>query len=121
MMENIQIIIQVIIAIGIFNVWIVRFRKPSIYRGGNSTSMESEFEAYGLSNTFMKIIGFSKLSLAVLLLFGIWFPQLVDISAFLMGCLMIGAIGLHVKINDPLIKSLPAFLMLVLSTALIIL
>ena len=55
-MENIQVIIQVIIAIGIFNVWIVRFKKPSIYRGGSSTSMESEFEAYGLSNTFMKII-----------------------------------------------------------------
>ena len=120
-MENIQIIIQVIIAIGIFNVWIVRFKKPSIYRGGDSTSMESEFKAYGFGDTFMKIIGFSKLSLACLLILGIWFPQVVDISAFLMGCLMIGAIGLHIKINDPLIKSLPAFLMLVLSTALIIL
>ena len=83
--------------------------------------MESEFKAYGFGDTFMKIIGFSKLSLACLLILGIWFPQVVDISAFLMGCLMIGAIGLHVKINDPLIKSLPAFLMLVLSTALIIL
>jgi hypothetical protein len=56
-----------------------------------------------------------------LLILGIWFPSLIDISAFLMGCLMIGAIGFHIKINDPLIKSLPAFIMLTLSTILIIL
>lgn len=120
-MENIEIIIQIVIAIGIFNVWIVRIKKPSIYRGGNSESMESEFKAYGFNNSVMKIIGFSKLTLACLLILGIWYPDLVDISAFLMGCLMIGAIGVHIKINDPLIKSLPAFIMLILSTALIIL
>ena len=69
----------------------------------------------------MKLIGLLKLSLASLLITGIWFPNLIDISAFLIGCLMIGAIGFHVKINDPLIKSLPAFIMLVLSSILIIL
>ena len=120
-MENIKILIQVIIALGIFNVWIVRLNKPSFFRGGDSKNMESEFKAYGFKHSFMKIIGFSKLSLACFLVAGIWFPNLVDISAFLIGCLMIGAIGFHVKINDPLIKSLPAFIMLVLSSILIIL
>ena len=120
-MENIKIIIQLIIALGIFNVWIIRLKKPSIYRGGDSENMESEFKAYGFGDSIMKIIGFSKLSLACLLILGIWFPSLTDISAFLMGCLMIGAIGFHIKINDPLIKSLPAFIMLTLSTILIIL
>ena len=120
-MENIKIIIQVVIALGIFNVWIIRLKKPSMYRGGESNNMESEFKAYGFKDSFMKFIGFSKLLLACLLLIGIWFPILVDPSAFLMGCLMVGAIGVHVKINDSLIKSLPAFLMLSLCFAIIIL
>ena len=120
-MENIEVIIQVIIALGIFNVWIVRRKKPSVYRGGDANNMESEFKAYGFKDNFMKLIGFSKLLLACLLLAGIWFPFLVDPSAFLMGCLMVGAIGVHVKINDPLIKSLPAFTMLVLCSILMIL
>ena len=120
-MENLQIAIQLIIALGIFNVWIIRINKPSKYRGGNSENMESEFKAYGFSNLVMKIIGFSKLSLAFLLILGIWFPNLIDISAILMGFLMIGAIGVHFKIKDPLIKSLPAFTMLILSAALVLL
>ncbi|MFL2639287.1 MAG: DoxX family protein [Flavobacteriaceae bacterium] len=120
-METLHIVIQSIIAIGIFNVWIFRFNKPSIYRAADAINMESEFKAYGFDKSFMNIIGFSKLSLACLLIAGIWFPNVVNPSAFLMGCLMIGAIGVHIKINDPLIKSLPAFTMLVLCSLLIIL
>ncbi len=120
-MESIKILVQTIIALGIFNVWIIRLNKPSIYRGGDSKNMESEFKTYGFKNSFIKIIGFSKLFLACLLIVGIWFPNLVDASAFLIGCFMIGAIGAHIKINDPLIKSLPAFIMLILSSILIIL
>ncbi|SUZ80203.1 uncharacterized protein METZ01_LOCUS33057 [marine metagenome] len=120
-MENIKLIIQIVIAIGIFKVWLLNFKKPSKYRGGNSQNMTEEFTAYGFKHSFMKIIGFSKLSLACFLVAGIWFPNLVDISAFLIGCFMIGAIGFHVKKNDPLIKSLPAFIMLALSSILIIL
>ena len=120
-MENLHIAIQIIIAIGVFNVWILRFSKPSIYRAADSINMETEFKAYGFNKMFMKIIGFSKLTLACLLIAGIWYPSLVNISAFLMGCLMVGAIGVHVKINDPLIKSLPAFTMLVLCSILMIL
>jgi len=36
-----------------------------------------------------------------------------------MGCLMVGAIFVHTKINDPLIKSLPAFVMLILCSIVI--
>ena len=50
-MENIKIIIQLIIALGIFNVWIIRLKKPSIYRGGDSENMESEFKAYGFGDS----------------------------------------------------------------------
>jgi len=83
--------------------------------------MESEFKSNGFKNSFLKILEFSKLPLGCLLIAGIWFPNLVDVSAFLIGCLMIGTIGDHLKINDPLIKSLPALIMLALSSVLIIL
>ena len=118
-MEKIKLIIQIIIAVGIFNVWLLNFKSPSKYRGGNSQNMSDEFNAYGFKNWFMKLIGFLKLSLAGFLILGIWFPILIDISAFLMGCLMVGAIFVHTKINDPLIKSLPAFVMLILCSIVI--
>tara|TARA_B110000196_G_scaffold113085_1_gene98339 strand:+ start:332 stop:694 length:363 start_codon:yes stop_codon:yes gene_type:complete len=120
-MENTKLIIQVIIAVGIFNVWLLNFKASSKYRGGESQNMSDEFKAYGFKNWFMKLIGFLKLSLAVLLILGIWFPNLIDICAFLMGCLMIGAIFVHFKINDPFIKSIPAFIMLTLCAILIVL
>jgi hypothetical protein len=34
---------------------------------------------------------------------------------------MIGALAMHVKVQDPLTKSLPAFLMLVMSVAILLL
>jgi len=120
-MEKAKLIIQIIIAVGIFNVWLLNFKASSKYRGGDSQNMPDEFKAYGFKSWFMKLIGFLKLSLAVLLVVGIWFPILIDISAFMMGCLMIGAIFVHIKINDPIIKSIPAFLMLTLCSILIIL
>ena len=42
--------------------------------------MSEEFEAYGFKSWFMKIIGFSKLTLATSLIAGYWFPYLVDPS-----------------------------------------
>ena len=120
-MENIKLIVQIIIALGIFNVWILNYGKKSKYRGGNATNMHEEFETYGFQSWFMKFIGFSKLTLAVALIAGIWYNDLVDVAAFLIGTLMVGAIFAHTKINDPFIKSIPALIMLILCSVLIIL
>ena len=120
-MENLKLLVQLILALGIYNVWIINYTKGSKYRGGNSNNMSEEFEAYGFKSWFMKIIGFSKLTLATLLIAGIWFPFLIDPSAFLIGMLMVGAIFAHLKVNDPFVKSIPALLMLILCSALIIL
>ena len=104
-MEYAKPIIQLILALGIYNVWIINYTKGSKYRGGNSTNMSEEFQAYGFRSWFMKIVGFSKLTLATLLIAGIWFPYLVEPSAFLIGTLMVGALFAHLKINDPFVKS----------------
>ncbi|MEJ6698065.1 MAG: DoxX family protein [Flavobacteriaceae bacterium] len=120
-MEYAKLIIQLILALGIYNVWIINYTKGSKYRGGSATNMSEEFKAYGFRGWFMKIIGFSKLTLATLLIAGIWFPYLINPSAFLIGILMVGALFAHLKINDPFVKSIPALIMLILCSALIIL
>ena len=120
-MEYAKPIIQLILALGIYNVWIINYTKGSKYRGGNSTNMSEEFQAYGFRSWFMKIVGFSKLTLATLLIAGIWFPYLVEPSAFLIGTLMVGALFAHLKINEPFVKSIPALIMLILCSTLIIL
>ena len=114
-----QTIIQLIIALGIFNVWLVRYRKPSQWRGGNAQNLQEEFAIYGLSERFMKVIGILKLLLAVLLVVGIWIAPLTKPAAAGIALLMLGAVVMHIKVNDPLRKSLPALSLLVLSLILV--
>mgnify|MGYP003487906582 FL=1 len=118
-MEWIKIAIQLIIAVSIFNVWIIRFGKPTSWRGGSAKSMKEEFEAYGLPEWFMKLMGFLKLTLAALLIAGIFVPDLIKPAAIGMAVLMLGAIVMHIKVKDSLVKSFPAFSFLVLSLILI--
>jgi len=60
-------------------------------------------------------VGFLKLLFATLLIVGIWYQPVVQTAATGMAVLMLGAISMHVKVKDPLKRSLPAFTMLVLS------
>lgn len=114
-MDWFKIAVQIIIAIGIYNVWLVRFGKATEWRGGSATDMKSEFEAYGIPYWMMLVVGFFKVTLATLLLVGIWVPLLVGPAAVGMTSLMTGAIGMHIKVKDPILKSLPAFTMFSLS------
>jgi hypothetical protein len=107
-MEELVIIIQIIIALGIFNVWIFRYSKESTWRGGNAKNMKEEFSVYGLPGWFIGLIGFLKLLLASLLIVSIWFPVLKIPAAIGIAVLMLGAILMHFKVKDPLKKSLPA-------------
>ena len=106
-METIKISIQIIIALSIYNVWIIRPKKSTIWRGGNAKSMSEEFETYGLPDWSMKLVGFLKISLATLLLAGIFASNLIVIGASGIAILMIGAIAMHIKIKDELKKSFP--------------
>ena len=114
-METIISIIQIVIALGIFNVWILRFGKPSTWRGGEAKNMKEEFQVYGLPSWFVGVIGFLKVLFALMLIAGLWLPALVQPAAIGIAVLMVGAIIMHIKVNDTVIKSLPAFSLLVLS------
>jgi hypothetical protein len=120
-MENLKIAFQIIIALSIYNVWIIRTSKATIWRGADAKNMKEEFEAYGLSSSFMKLIGLLKISLATLLIAGIYFKNLAQIGAIGIAILMLGAIVMHIKIKDSPKKSIPAFSFLVLSLLVILL
>ena len=112
-----MIILQVAAALGLLNVWLVRFHRPTEYRGGNAGSMIDEFATYGLPAWFAYVIGALKIGAAFALIAGIWMPYLVLPAAVLVCVLMVGALAMHIKIQDPLKKSLPALGMLALCLA----
>lgn len=108
-------IIQIIVALSILNVWLFRYGKETNWRGGTAKNMREEFRAYGLPMWFMVIIGITKTSLAILLIIGIWIPAVTQTTATILAILMLGAVSMHIKIKDPLKKSLPAMTILLLS------
>lgn len=120
-MPSAVLVLQVIVALGILNVWILRFSKSTAWRGGTATNMKEEFQTYGLPSWSVVVIGFLKLACAAALLIGIWFPEATKPAAIVLAVLMAGAVLMHIKVKDPVKKSLPAFIMLVLSLIIVVL
>ena len=103
-MENLINLTQIIIAISVVYVWTFRFH-----------NVLKEFEQFGLSDLTRNIVGATKISLATLLIVGIWYSSLVLVPSILMGLLMIGAQYFHFKISNSFIKHLPSLILLALS------
>jgi uncharacterized membrane protein YphA (DoxX/SURF4 family) len=114
-MDSITIFLQLFVAFGLLNVWIIRSNQETPYRGSNASSLKNEFTAYGLPLWSYYVIGFIKISSALLLLLGLWIPFLVFPSALVVSLMMLGAVFMHIKVGDPLKKSLPALIMLFFS------
>lgn len=119
-MESITEFLQLCVAFGLLNVWIIRSNQETPYRGSNSSSLKNEFAAYGLPLWSFYVIGCIKISSALLLLLGLWIPVLVFPSAFVVSLMMLGAVCMHLKVKDPLKKFLPALTMLFLSICIMI-
>ncbi len=111
-MSYITISLQLFVAFGLLNVWLVRCNKKTSYRGYNASSLKDEFAAYGLPLWSFYLIGFIKISSSILLLLGLWIPFLVFPAALVISFMMIGAVWMHIKIGDPVKKLLPALIML---------
>ena len=120
-MIYLQYLLQIIAGLGILNVWLLRFGQDTEYRGGEASSMSEEFVSYGLPPVAVYIVGFLKIVSAMGLITGIFLPTLVAPSAILLAGLMIGALGMHLKIKDPFKKSIPALTMLTLCVAILLL
>jgi hypothetical protein len=112
--------IKLLIVLGIFNVWLLRFNKPTAWRGGAATTLPQEFAVYGLPNWSCPAVGFFKLSAAICLLIGFWIPELVRPAGLVIAALMLAAVVCHIKVADPLLRALPAFCMFVLSSLVVV-
>jgi hypothetical protein len=111
------LVCQVVAALGLLNVWLLRSSRPTPYRGGDARSMRDEFAVYGLPAWFAIVIGVLKVGSALALIAGIWYPALVRPAALVVLVLMLGALSMHFKIRDPLVKYAPAAGMLALCVA----
>ncbi|MBA3709687.1 MAG: DoxX family protein [Planctomycetes bacterium] len=111
-MTTVMVILQVAAALGLLNVWLLRFSQRTSYRGGDARTMVEEFAAYGLPAWFTYVIGSLKIGAAIALIAGIWLPALVFPAAAVICILMLGALAMHARIGDPLKKFLPALGML---------
>ena len=113
-------LIKVLIALSILNVWLVRREKVSRWRGGDALNLKEEFQRYGLPDWSMYMVGSFKVIFALALIASIWFPELTLPSAIGIAALMLGAAAAHIKIKDPWMKSLPAASFLILSIVILI-
>ena len=114
-------VLQLIVGLGLLNVWLVRPKSATAYRGGSATSLKEEFAVYGLPSAAFYIVGALKVTAAVVLILGVWIALPVQIAAAVIAALMVGAIIMHVKVRDPLVRAAPATIMLLLSTAIVVL
>ncbi len=112
-------VLQVLVGLGLLNVWLLRSKKPTLYRGGLSTNLKGEFAAYGLPAWLFYVVGALKVGAGVALLAGLWVSGVVLPAAGTVSVLMVGALAMHAKVRDPKIKSLPAFAMLAMSGTLV--
>jgi tellurite resistance protein TehA-like permease len=108
-MTNLILIAQIIVAASVYYVWIFRY-----------FNVIKEFNQFELSDLTRSFVGAAKISLATLLVVGIWYSEFIVIPAALMGLFMIGAQYFHFKANSPLIKRLPSLILLILCAYLII-
>lgn len=118
-MNEIYLVCQAIVGLGILNVWLLRAGRRTAYRGRGSTTLMEEFSVYGLPRWMFWTVGALKIIAALALLAGIFVPELVAPAAIVLAVLMIGAILMHAKVKDPAKKSLPAVSVLALSLLLI--
>ncbi len=112
--------LRIVIALGLINVWVLRFNKSTSYRGAAAESLPEEFAAYGLPSWFFYLVGFLKISSAIALLLSFLYPYFLLPATAVVLILMIGAVAMHVKVADPLQKSLPAAAMLTMCAVIVI-
>jgi len=102
-MTNLIITSLLIVAISVAFVWVFRYEV-----------ITKEFKEFGLSDLTRTFVGTSKISLATLIIAGIWYPPLILIPSILMGLFMLAAQYYHFKIKNPFIKHLPSLIFLIL-------
>lgn len=114
-------LLQLVVGLGLLNVWLLRARSATDYRGGEATTLREEFRAYGLPDFVFYVVGGLKIVAGIVLLVGLWVDLPIRLAAGLVVLLMVGALAMHVKVGDPPMRSVPAALMLLMSGGIVLL
>lgn len=117
MVQIIGSALQVVVGLGLLNVWLLRRQSATAYRGGDAKNLKEEFATYGLPAPMFYIVGGLKIICGVLLLVGVAFAPVVLPAAAVVAVLMLGAVVMHLKVGDRVSKYVPAALMLAMSVA----
>lgn len=114
-------VLQLVVGLGLLNVWLVRSSSATAYRGGSASSLREEFAVYGLPSFVFYVVGALKITAGVVLIAGVWLDLPVLIAAGVVAALMVGALLMHLKVGDPIKKAVPATLMLAMSVTIALL
>lgn len=114
-MMNLVVAIQILIALAMFDVWLLRYNRPLRARGGDAQTMVEEFKVYGLPDWMLPLVRVLKLGSGAGMIAGIWYPIAAAIAGVVLIGLMGGAFLMHLKVKDPVLKSVPATFFLLLS------
>lgn len=118
---SILTVLQLVVGLGLLNVWLLRPGSATAYRGGDASTLREEFHAYGLPVAAFYLVGALKVAAGIILVAGLWLDLPVRTAAGVVAALMVGALAMHAKVGDPLKRSVPAALMLVMSGAIVLL
>jgi uncharacterized membrane protein YphA (DoxX/SURF4 family) len=111
-MKAVLNILLIVVSVTVITAWTYNINLDTTFRGGDATNMIEEFEAYGLNQTTMVVVGIFKVSCAIMLLFGLKYRKLILPAAGVMALFMIAAVYFHFSISDPIIPTAPSLLML---------
>ena len=104
--ETMITVCKVFLSVSLFFVWVVRY-----------DSITKEFDHYKLPEWFRDFVGILKLSFSVMILYNN--NELVMVGCMGIIVLMVGAIGTHIRVKNPLHKTIPAVTVLGLCAAIL--
>lgn len=119
-MDYLYAALTLIVSLGILNVWVLRRDQPTDYRGQAAQTLREEFTAYGLPGWVFPVIGVTKVGLATALLLSLWLEKLAQPSAMALGLIMVVAFAMHLKVKDPVIKSVPSLIVLAMCVGIVL-
>ena len=109
------ILLKILIPSTILVVWLLRHNVGSTFRAGGVSNLKDEFAYFGLSNEIFYFTGILKITLALTLFASIWIEYLTVISSIGIAFLMLSAFFCHIKVRDKFYRSIPSFVMFLLS------
>jgi hypothetical protein len=118
---SVLVVLQLVVGLGLLNVWLLRARSVTSYRGGEAKTLKEEFHTYGLPDFVFYLVGLLKIGAGLVLVAGVWLDLPVQAAAGVVALLMVGALAMHVRVGDPVSRSVPAALMLIMSAGIFLL